>query len=190
MDRRDFMKGTAGAVVASALPLVAKATDTPVEVSIRTREVEGPLPHIWEECAGSDRAAITLRESWGPALASRGEGDRVAVMIWNLAEVTQPSGVPLPGSQRIVKGEPKRYRITFEGVRPQQRVQVRYVDQERGSPLPAWRAMGSPQYPTMEQVRHLRESAEIPRATAMRLDGTRQLTLDLPPEGVALIELV
>jgi xylan 1,4-beta-xylosidase len=35
-----------------------------VPVSIDTREVVGQLPHVWKESAGSDRAAITLRESW------------------------------------------------------------------------------------------------------------------------------
>ena len=45
---------------------------------------------------------------------------------------------------------------------PGQRVQVRFVDQDRGSPMPVWRAMGSPQYPTPEQIALLRQRADIP----------------------------
>lgn len=124
----------------------------------------------------------------GPALASLGANKKVAALVWNLVDVKQPSGIPLPGHERTVTGEAKRYQVTFAGARPGQRVHVRYVDQDRGSPLPAWRAMGSPQYLTLEQIKLLRTSAEIPAATSMKLNGSGQLTLDLPPEGVALIE--
>jgi xylan 1,4-beta-xylosidase len=89
-----------------------------------------------------------------------------------------------------VSGVTKQYRVTFAGAREGQRVKVQFVDQERGSPLLAWRAMGSPRYPTLQQVGQLRASSEIPAASTMKLDAARQLMLDLPPEGVALIELV
>jgi xylan 1,4-beta-xylosidase len=49
--------------------------------------------------------------------------------------------------------------------------------------------MGSPQYIKPDQIRLLRQRAQIPPPTMMRLDASRKLTLDLPPEGVALIEL-
>jgi xylan 1,4-beta-xylosidase len=63
------------------------------------------------------------------------------------------------------------------------------VDQERGSPLPAWREMGSPQYLKPDQIERLRQRAEIPPPTVLKLDREAALTLLLPPEGVALIEL-
>lgn len=126
----------------------------------------------------------------GPALAARRDGKSVAALVWNLAEVTQPSGIPGRATTRTIKGEAKRLQVEFTGARPGQAVRVRYVDQDRGSPMPAWRAMGSPQYPTAAQIRLLRQHAEIPPAVAMRLDAARRITLDLPPEGVALVELV
>ena len=46
-----------------AMPALAQVVET-VPVRVETREVVGPLPHICEECVGSDRAAISLRESW------------------------------------------------------------------------------------------------------------------------------
>jgi xylan 1,4-beta-xylosidase len=48
--------------------------------------------------------------------------------------------------------------------------------------------MGSPQYPRRDQLEALRKAAEIPPAKAMRLGSDSKLTLELPPEGVALIE--
>ena len=42
---------------------------------------------------------------------------------------------------------------------------------------------------TIEQVRTLRQKAEIAPARTMKLGAGSRLVLDLPPEGVALIEL-
>src|SRR4051794_15099294 len=65
LDRRQFLQGSALIGAAAHWWSAAFAQNIPtVAVSIDTREAIGPLPHIWEECVGSDRAAITLRESW------------------------------------------------------------------------------------------------------------------------------
>ena len=64
LDRRRFLQGSASAALAAAWPALAQQSPATVPVTIDTREVTGPLAHIWKECAGSDRAAITLRESW------------------------------------------------------------------------------------------------------------------------------
>jgi xylan 1,4-beta-xylosidase len=62
-DRRTFLKNSALSLAAAAAwPTLAEQQVVPV--SIDTQRVIGSPPHIWEECAGSDRAAITLRESW------------------------------------------------------------------------------------------------------------------------------
>ena len=62
LNRRSFLQGAAALATAGrALSIEPPAS---VPITIDARQVIGPLPHIWEECAGSDRAAITLRESW------------------------------------------------------------------------------------------------------------------------------
>jgi len=125
----------------------------------------------------------------GPALASRRRDGSVAALVWNLADVKQPGGIPGASRTREVHGDAKRLAVDLAGARPGQPVRVRYVDQSRGSPMPAWRAMGSPQNPRLDQIEALRRSAEIASPVMMRLDASRRLVLDLPPEGVALIEL-
>ncbi|MBZ9649749.1 hypothetical protein K9B33_19610 [Sphingobium sp. 3R8] len=132
---------------------------------------------------GNHRLAST-----GPALASR-EGKRAAIMVWNLAEVQQPSGIPGQSSVRTVSGGSKVMNITLKGVHAGRKVQVSYVDMERGSPFPAWRKLGSPQYPTRAQMDHISAAAEIapPQSLAVSEDG--RLTLNLPAEGIALIEI-
>jgi xylan 1,4-beta-xylosidase len=124
----------------------------------------------------------------GPALASGGKGG-AAVLVWNLAEVPQASGIPGASSERKVIGEAKRLQVTLKGARPGQSVKVTYVDQERGSPYPTWRALGSPQYPTREQLAKIRAAAELPPPQVRKLGRASELVLELPPEGVALIEL-
>src|SRR5665213_467339 len=64
MHRRDFLAAAGLTGAAAALPFIALAQPQTGHVTIRGREAAGPLPHVWEECVGSDRAAITLRESW------------------------------------------------------------------------------------------------------------------------------
>ncbi len=128
--------------------------------------------------------------SQGPVLASRRVNQSISAIIWNLADVAQPSGIPDQTTVRTVSGEAKRFQVEFTGARPGQRVQVRFVDQERGSAMPAWREIGSPQYIKPDQIQALKQRAEIAPPTVLKLNAARQVTLDLPPEGVALMELI
>lgn len=125
----------------------------------------------------------------GPVLASRRKDGSVAAVVWNLAEAEQAAGIPGATSTRKVVGAAKRIDVAFAGKRAGTRARVRFVDQERGSPMPAWRKMGSPQYPSVAQLAELRRAADIAAPTTMRLGAGGALSLDLPPEGVALIEL-
>jgi len=124
-----------------------------------------------------------------PIEATRRADRSVAVLVWNLAEVAQPSGIPGAGHTRAVSGSTKRFQVELRGARPGQRANIRFVDQERGSPMPAWREMGSPQYPRPDQIELLRRRADIAPATTFKLNAARQLVFDLPREGVALLEL-
>jgi xylan 1,4-beta-xylosidase len=128
-------------------------------------------------------------ESTGPTLASRKANGGSAILLWNLADVPQASGIPGASSERKVTGLAKRYRVTLRGAKPGRAVKVSYVDQHRGSPYPTWRALGSPQYPTKDQLAKIRAAAELGPPEVRKLGPAGDLVLDLPPEGVALIEL-
>jgi len=124
----------------------------------------------------------------GPALASRRANGKLSTLVWNLAEVQQPSGIPGMSSNRTVKGEDRTLQVTIAGA-ARRNVSVQFVDPQRGSPLPAWRAMGSPQYPRQDQLAILRQAAEIAAPVSMKLDAHGSLNLPLPAEGLALITL-
>ena len=124
----------------------------------------------------------------GPALASRTERG-TSVLVWNLADVKQATGIPGRIVPRSISGTAKRLEVVLKGARAGQRAKVSYVDMERGSPYPAWRAMGSPQYPNRAQIERIRAAAEIAAPELRRLGANGTLTIDLPIEGIALIEL-
>ena len=42
----------------------AQATQQSNVLNIQTNAIKGPLPHVWEECVGSDRAVVGLRQQW------------------------------------------------------------------------------------------------------------------------------
>jgi xylan 1,4-beta-xylosidase len=65
---------------------------------------------------------------------------------------------------------------------------VRRVDAAHGDTLDAWKKMGSPKYPTAEQIEALRKAAEPGPAEEITIRDHR-LTLTLPPMGLAVAEI-
>jgi len=124
----------------------------------------------------------------GPVLASRKGKNGVAALVWNLVDVQQAPGIPGASFTRKVEGQAKRVTIRLTGVRRGQPILVTYVDRDRGSPYPAWQALGSPQYPTRSEMNIIRKAAELPAPERRVVGDSGELELDLPPEGVALIE--
>src|SRR4051794_7953659 len=61
---RRVVLGTVMAGAINAPSALAQQAAPVVPITIDLREKTSPLPHIWAECVGSDRAAITLRETW------------------------------------------------------------------------------------------------------------------------------
>ncbi|WP_395337542.1 hypothetical protein WBP06_20435 [Novosphingobium sp. BL-8H] len=124
----------------------------------------------------------------GPALASRDINGRISVLMWNLAEVEQPGGIPGMTSERKILGSTKRLTLQLDGIKGGKNAEVRFVDWQRGSPMPAWRKMGSPQYPSRAQIAQLRQASQ-PVVETRRLGADGTLTLELPAEGLALVEI-
>ena len=66
LNRREFAIATLSTAAVSATATNVRAQSSmPVEpVFIDLHRDVGPLNHKWSSCAGSDRAAITMREDW------------------------------------------------------------------------------------------------------------------------------
>ena len=110
------------------------------------------------------------------ALVTRRKDGSLAIAVWNLS---------LPEEA----GSTKTLTLHFKGLPQARSARVSIVDDEHGSPLPAYKQMGAPQSPTPAQIVQLRKSAALPEAQPLAIDhGT--LTLTLQPRALALVEII
>ncbi len=120
---------------------------------------------------GDRRIAVNSQSA---LVTSRADGT-IVVAIWNLF---------LPDDQ----GQVKDVSILVKGLTSPHRVFVSQLDATHGSLLGLYDSMGKPAYPTPKQLKDLRRAAELP-APEMKMVEHGKLTLELPPQGLALIEI-
>jgi len=116
-----------------------------------------------------------IRQDSTTVLVTKRRDGTLAIAAWNLVDPDKT------GSAKIIEFE-------IHGVKPDGRVRISRVDETHGNSLGAYRAMGSPHYPTPEQVRALNQAAEIPPPEELRLSNG-VVRLQLPVNGLALIEI-
>ena len=104
----------------------------------------------------------------------RGDGTLV-IAVWNLF---------LPEDA----GHARDFVLEIHGGRVGKKALIYLVDSEHGSPLVAYRAMGSPVYPTSGQFAELRKAAELGGPRTVAISGGK-LELSLPAQGLAVIEI-
>ena len=108
-------------------------------------------------------------------LVTQASDGSLVIAVWNLVN---------PGSA----GAPKTVKLQFKGMKPDAHVAVRRVDEEHGNTLGLWENMGSPRYPTQNQLEDLRLQSRPSAAESESLsDGS--LTLELPVNGLALLQV-
>jgi len=79
-------------------------------------------------------------------------------------------------------------RLIFDGLRNDAKATVSRVDDEHGNTLAAYKAMGSPRYPTEDQIRRLNTTTALPMPTRRQLEGNR-LDLTLEPNALVIVEI-
>jgi xylan 1,4-beta-xylosidase len=120
---------------------------------------------------GNQRIANAHRDV---LVTKRGDGSLV-IAIWNLVDPDQT-------------GSTKRVRLTVMGLPSNAVASISRVDDDRGNTLKTYKAMGSPQYPTEEQVDKLNQTTQLPQPVAQRLEGN-QIDLDLQVNALVLVEI-
>ena len=102
----------------------------------------------------------------------------LAVAVWNYAP---------PGNG----GAPKHVTLSLRGLAGANEARIQMVDRDHGNALAAWEKMGKPDFPSREQQQKLRRAAELGPPEIRQLTGTSPatLTLTVPPQGLALIEI-
>jgi len=108
-------------------------------------------------------------------LVTKRRDGTLAIAVWNLSDPDK-------------SGSPKTVELEIRGVKPDSRGRVSRVDETHANSLAAYHAMGSPRYPTAEQVRTLNHAAAIPPAEDVRLSHGA-IKLELPVNGLVLVEI-
>ena len=108
-------------------------------------------------------------------LVTRSGDGPLIVAVWNIAD---------PGAT----GAPKTVKLDFKGVRPDASIGISRVDADHGDSLTLYRKMGSPRYPTSDQIRNLREDSRLPDPVYDELTNG-SFTLQLPVNGLAVIQV-
>jgi xylan 1,4-beta-xylosidase len=116
-----------------------------------------------------------IAEDSESALITRRSDGTLVMAVWNLF---------LPEEQ----GEPKTATIVVKGLAGHRRALISRVDSTHGSLFGTYDALGKPLNPTQRQIDELRHAAELPLPEIRYLQNGK-LTIVLPPQGLALIEL-
>lgn len=118
---------------------------------------------------GDERLAVSSTD----VLVTRRQDGSLVIAAWNLTG-------PGPG------GTEKTIRFQFAHVQID-KVQIARVDQDHGDVHKAYEAMGSPRYPTRQQIEKLRAASHVSPAEVQNITGD-SLELKIPREGLVLIE--
>ncbi len=108
-------------------------------------------------------------------LVTRRSDGSLVIAAWNLVDPDK-------------RGSPIHLRLVFNHVPANAHAAISLVDDNHGNALAAYRALGSPEYPTTEQVRQMNTATALPPPDRLHLDGAH-LDLDLQVNALALIEI-
>lgn len=114
-----------------------------------------------------------LQNDSANVIVTRLQDGSLAIAAWNLVDPDQ-------------HGAPKTIEMTFTGVRPEADATMQRVDENHGNALKTYAALGSPQYPTIEQVREINRASALEAPEQTRLTNGR-LTLHLERNALILI---
>jgi xylan 1,4-beta-xylosidase len=120
---------------------------------------------------GEDRLQVDSNS----AIVTRRSDGILVMAVWNLS---------LPEEN----GQQKQVTVDLRGFPRLRRAAVYRLDATHGSLTSMYEMMGKPAYPTQAQIAQLRRAAEIPPPESLRLKSG-EITISLPPKGLALIEI-
>ncbi len=112
-------------------------------------------------------------------LATRRADGALVIAVWNLAE---------PAVGENPAGPAKTITLALGGAPARASATLRRVDAQHGDTWSAWKAMGSPANPSLEQIAKLKQVGTLEAPVPVALAGQR-LTVQVPAGGLAVIEV-
>jgi xylan 1,4-beta-xylosidase len=120
-----------------------------------------------------------IANSSSDVIVTKKQDGSTVIAAWNLSDADPR--ISSKAASRTIK-------LTLSGVPATARATIERVDNEHGNVLPAYATMGSPTYPTGEQVERLNQSTALPAPEEVQLLD-RSLTLKLEPNALLLITI-
>ena len=139
---------------------------------VAERGIPKPAFRAFEILHGLGDQRIAASEN--DVLATRARNGALAIALWNLVE---PAAT----------GPDRTFTLDIKGAAGRH-VTIRRVDAAHGDTLTAWKNMDSPRYSTQAQIAALKKASEIGAPETISLHGD-QLTVTVPPKGLALVEI-
>jgi len=109
------------------------------------------------------------------AIVTRRADGALVIAVWNLF---------LPEEN----GRSKKVTIVLRGLAGRHRIALCRLDATHGSLMGTYDKLGKPQYPTQAQIAQLRRASEIPPPETILLENGK-ITISIPPQGLALLEI-
>jgi xylan 1,4-beta-xylosidase len=119
---------------------------------------------------GDERVAVSSDD----VLATLGKDGSLVIAAWNLAD---------PGNS----GTSKQIELQFQHERVDKLKMIR-LDSDHGDVHKAYETMGSPRYPTAEQIEKLRAAAKLPPAETHEVKN-QSFAVEVPAHGLVLLEM-
>lgn len=110
-------------------------------------------------------------------LVTRRKNGTLVAAAWNLVDM-----------DKVKDGQPIKIRLSFKNVPPNAGLTLRRVDERHGNPMTAYRAMGSPHFPTQAQIKDLNDASALPPPEHLRL-VKGAIDLELPVNGLVVMEI-
>jgi xylan 1,4-beta-xylosidase len=118
-----------------------------------------------------------LANSADNLLVTRRKDGALVVAAWNLVDMDQAA-----------HASPITMRLAIKGVKPGATATIQRVDESHGNPMPTYRSLGSPRYPTQAQIEAMNKASSLPAPELRQLDNGA-LDITLPVNGLAVIAI-
>lgn len=116
-----------------------------------------------------------LPNSSSDVIVTKRKDGTLVIAVWNLVDPDKT-------------GSTKKVRLIINGIRNNAVARVSRVDDDHGNTLAAYKALGSPRYPTEEQIQGMNAATALAPAAQARLDGNH-LDLSLQRNALVLVEV-
>jgi len=108
-------------------------------------------------------------------IATKRKDGTLVIAVWNLVDPDKT-------------GSRKKIRLTIKNVPSNAAAKISRVDDEHSNTLAAYKALGSPRYPTEEQIERMNAATALGAPTEEHLKGN-YLDLSLEPNALVLVEV-